>query len=158
MVISILSSSYSTIPPLLSELQKDEVSRWGFSHVPEIKSFNKDGLYEGHTYNWKQVTICRYNELISEDKNFKNPYACHNMVLLCDIAEYSSLCCDLLVPKNQHYETMRAIQNQKWAEQRLLRGVEYAKEGKYKEALRCYAEAIELVPKYAEAYTARGAA
>ena len=87
MVISILSSSYSTIPPLLSELQKDEVSRWGFSHVPEIKSFNKDGLYEGHTYNWKQVTICRYNELISEDKNFKNPYACHNMVLLCDIAE-----------------------------------------------------------------------
>ena len=66
--------------------------------------------------------------------------------------------CDLLVPKNQHYETMRAIQNQKWAEQRLLRGVEYAKEGKYNEALRCYAEAIELVPKYAEAYTARGAA
>ena len=80
------------------------------------------------------------------------------MVLLCDIAEYSSLCCDLSVPEDQHYETMRAIQNQKWAEQRLLRGVEFAKEGKYNEALRCYSEAIELVPKYAEAYTARGAA
>ena len=50
------------------------------------------------------------------------------------------------------------MQNQKWAEQRLLRGVEYAKEGKFAEAVRCYSEAIDLVPKYAEAYTARGAA
>lgn len=50
MVISILSSSYSTIPPLLSELQKDEVSRWGYSRVPELELFDKDGLYEGHSY------------------------------------------------------------------------------------------------------------
>lgn len=49
MVISKLSSNYSTIPPLLSELQKDEVSIWGFSHMPELDSFDKDGLFEGHT-------------------------------------------------------------------------------------------------------------
>ena len=104
------------------------------------------------------LTRCRFNELLATNRLYKNPYACHNMVLLYDINEYSSLCCDFSFPPEQNYERIRAVQNQKWAEQRLLRGVEYAKEGKFAEAVRCYSEAIDLVPKYAEAYTARGAA
>lgn len=92
------------------------------------------------------------------DGNYGNPYAVHNMVLSYDINEYTSLAVDLSFPESQGYEAMRRLQNQEWAEQRLERGIGFAKEGKFNEALRCYNEAIELVPKFADAYTARGAA
>lgn len=92
------------------------------------------------------------------DRNYKNPYAVHNMVLAYHLNEYSSMLLDLTYPPEQSYENMRSVQNRKWGEQRLERGIEYAKEGKYVDAIHCYNEAIELVPKYAEAYTARGAA
>ncbi|KAK8802242.1 hypothetical protein WA588_005215 [Blastocystis sp. NMH] len=137
-----------TIPPTMTQLNQNEVSLWSFSWMPAIDSFDEKGLHDGHTFN----------ELLATNRLYKNPYACHNMVLLYDINEYSSLCCDFSFPPEQNYERIRAVQNQKWAEQRLLRGVEYAKEGKFAEAVRCYSEAIDLVPKYAEAYTARGAA
>lgn len=102
--------------------------------------------------------MCRYNEYLSQDRNYTNPYAVHNMVLSYDINEYASLAFDLSFPESQGYEAMRRAQNQEWAEQRLERGVGFAKEGKFNEALRCYTEAIELVPTFADAYTARGAA
>ena len=80
------------------------------------------------------------------------------MALQLGIVEHMSLRHDLRFPENQNYESMRKVQNQNWAEQRLQRGVEYAKEGKISEAIRCYGDAIELVPTFAEAYTAKGAA
>jgi tetratricopeptide (TPR) repeat protein len=92
------------------------------------------------------------------DRNYSNPYGVHNMVLSYDINEHTSLLHDLSFPESESYEKIRFSQNKIWAEQRLLRGVEYAKEGKFKEALKYYGESVELVPDYAEAYTARGAA
>ena len=100
----------------------------------------------------------RFTNIITSQRNFKNPYACHNMALQLGIVEHMSLLHDLRFPENQNYESMRKVQNQNWAEQRLQRGVEYAKEGKMSEAIRCYGDAIELVPTFAEAYTAKGAA
>ena len=87
-----------------------------------------------------------------------NPYAIHNMLLSYDINEYSSMLVDLSFPEEESYDKMRACQNKKWAEERLTKGVFYAKEGKFNDAIRCYSDAIELVPTYPEAYTARGAA
>ena len=80
------------------------------------------------------------------------------MVLSYDIYEYASLAVDLSFAPEESYDVIRGVQNQKWAEQRLSRGVSLAGEGKLTEAIRCYDDAIELVPRYAEAYTARGAA
>lgn len=80
------------------------------------------------------------------------------MVLTYHLNEYASMLQDLSYPAEEGYQHMRSIQNRKWGEQRLERGVEHAREGRYQEAIHCYNEAIELVPKFAEAYTARGAA
>lgn len=102
--------------------------------------------------------MCRYNELLINDRVYINPYAVHNMVTSYDINEYSSMLLDLSFPEDQSYQSMREFQNQKWAEERLNRGKYYSNEGKLNEAIRCYSEAIELVPTYPEAYTERGAA
>lgn len=80
------------------------------------------------------------------------------MVTSYDINEYSSMLVDLSFPEEQSYINMRSFQNKKWAEERLNKGVYYTKEGKYNDAIRCCSEAIELVPTFPEAYTARGAA
>lgn len=98
------------------------------------------------------------NDFLIEDRLFVNPYAVHNMILSYDINEYSSMLVDLSYPEEQSYLNMRTYQNQMWAEERLQKGVYYTKEGKYNDAVRCCSAAIDLVPKYAEAYTARGAA
>ena len=148
----------SNVPPLLRDLKKEEVANWSFGRIPELNEFDSKGLRDGKRFHRMKRLMCRYNEYLGHDRNYTNPYAVHNMVLSCDIDEYASLAFDLSFPESQGYETMRRAQNQEWAEQRLERGVGFAKEGKLNEALRCYTEAIELVPSFADAYTARGAA
>ena len=49
MVISFVKSSYSTIPPTMTQLNKNEVSLWSFSWMPAIDSFDEKGLHDGHT-------------------------------------------------------------------------------------------------------------
>ena len=139
---------FVTLPPRLDTVKEDDVSFWGFSYLPKVSEFDASLTKNGKTYN----------EWLMNDRNYKNPYAVHNMVLAYHLNEYSSMLVDLAYPPEQSYENMRSVQNRKWGEQRLERGIEYAKEGKYVDAIHCYNEAIELVPKYAEAYTARGAA
>lgn len=41
---------------------------------------------------------------------------------------------------------------------RVARGIAYAKKGDYKEAMKCYTEALEVDPKHVDAFVARGAA
>lgn len=116
------------------------------------------GLRMEKRFHFQTVFTCRYNELLISDRVFINPYAVHNMVTSYDINEYSSLLLDLSFPEDQSYQSMRAFQNQKWAEERLKRGKYYSNEGKLNDAIRCFCEAIELVPTYPEAYIERGAA
>lgn len=96
--------------------------------------------------------------MLISDRVFLNPYAVHNMVVSYDINEYSSMLVDLSFPEDQLYSYMRDNQNHLWAEERIQKGVLYTKEGKYSDAVRCFSDAIDLCPSYAEAYTARGAA
>lgn len=49
MVISFVKSSYSTIPPTMTQLNQNEVSLWSFSWMPAIDSFDEKGLHDGHT-------------------------------------------------------------------------------------------------------------
>ena len=57
-----------------------------------------------------------------------------------------------------YYENIRELQNKKWAELRLLKGVSLAKEKKFHEAIKCYDQAIATYADNADVYTARGAA
>ena len=134
------------------------MERWGFCTVPELDMFDESGMSGGRQCVIELVVMCSYNDILKADRNYTNPYACTNMVSQIGIAQHTSFLHDLSFPDSQNYESMRRVQNQRWAEQRLQRGVEFAKEGKLNEAIRCYSEAIELVPTYADAFTARGAA
>ena len=51
---------------------------------------------------------------------------------------------------------MRKKQNFEWASGMVERGVEYAREKRYNEALNCYSRALEVDEKHCDAFVARG--
>eukprot|EP00617_Octactis_speculum_P010394 CAMPEP_0185796954 /NCGR_PEP_ID=MMETSP1174-20130828/161356_1 /TAXON_ID=35687 /ORGANISM="Dictyocha speculum, Strain CCMP1381" /LENGTH=291 /DNA_ID=CAMNT_0028492349 /DNA_START=1019 /DNA_END=1891 /DNA_ORIENTATION=+ len=55
------------------------------------------------------------------------------------------------------YDTLRDAQNQRWADGRVKRGVQHAKEGRPDDALKAYEQALGMWPKHVDALVARGA-
>ena len=45
------------------------------------------------------------------------------------------------------FEQIKVSQNSTWAQLRVTKGVGYSKEGRYKDALRCFEEALATYPR-----------
>jgi tetratricopeptide (TPR) repeat protein len=92
---------------------------------------------------------------------FRNPQSIHFMTKACQVHEHGSLLGCTMVPANEGYKELRALQNSAWALDSLKRGIAFAKKGgadNWENAIKCYQHAIEVDSKYVDAYTARGAA
>eukprot|EP01006_Ploeotia_vitrea_P048123 TRINITY_DN67198_c12_g3_i2.p3 TRINITY_DN67198_c12_g3~~TRINITY_DN67198_c12_g3_i2.p3 ORF type:complete len:170 (-),score=102.78 TRINITY_DN67198_c12_g3_i2:83-592(-) len=89
---------------------------------------------------------------------FKNP---RGLEIMCDaynITSHSSLLSQPSIDRNDLYKTLRYNQNQLWARESVRRGIEQAKARLYDNALKCYKHALEIEPRFKDAFVARGAA
>ena len=88
---------------------------------------------------------------------FLNPAGLSILLQSYAINQYGSLLPPLHVPPSQLYHALRHTQNQQWARDSTMKGIGMAKRGHYDNALKVYAHALEIEPRYVQAYVARGA-
>ena len=88
---------------------------------------------------------------------FLNPAGLSILLRSYGINQYGSLLPPVVVPPSQLYHALRHAQNQAWARESTVKGIGMAKRGAYDNALKVYAHALEIEPKYVQAYVARGA-
>lgn len=55
-------------------------------------------------------------------------------------------------------DSLRVLQNNSWARDSVLRGISYAKRSLFDQSMKCYNYALDIQPRFVQAYIARGAA
>lgn len=96
-------------------------------------------------------------EALADDPGFLNPGGIAAMLQAYRVGGVLSSLHLLEHESAEGYREVRRRQNRLWCTERVARGVEHARAGRAKEALRAYDRAVELDPTFADAYVARGA-
>jgi len=89
---------------------------------------------------------------------FHNPYSLKFMLEAFYIGDIGSFQPKKPYEGTEFYDKLRELQNREWAQDIVAAGIDCAKKGDYKKAMKNYNEALKIDPYNSDAYTAKGAA
>mmetsp|Transcript_30551 Transcript_30551/g.34105 ORF Transcript_30551/g.34105 Transcript_30551/m.34105 type:complete len:94 (+) Transcript_30551:110-391(+) len=89
---------------------------------------------------------------------FHNPKALDFMVASTCVLEHGSFFPKEEIRQEDYYDKLRIAQTREWSQDIVVTGIDMAKKGDLKNAVRQYNDALKIDPYNADAYTAKGAA
>ena len=154
----------------------DGGSNWGFArttlniatsarahqnahHAPGPSQENSERRDPLHTARESFVSV------LGRDPDFRSPYSYAAMRDAYGVMDGWSVVegGNLRTPEHEarsraFVDEVKAVVRASWAEESVRRGVDFAKRGDYTTAIKCYEQALELDPRNAVAFVAKGAA
>ena len=154
----------------------DGGSNWGFArttlniatsarahqnahHAPGPSQENSERRDPLHTARESFVSV------LGRDPDFRSPYSYAAMRDAYGVMDGWSVVegGNLRTPDHEarsraFVDEVKAVVRASWAEESVRRGVDFAKRGDYTTAIKCYEQALELDPRNAVAFVAKGAA
>jgi tetratricopeptide (TPR) repeat protein len=133
--------------------------------MPPLKSFLADiGVLENAGGGDAKIATLsdeqrkQFNDTLLRKQSFHNPHQLDADVLKYNVWEPGSMVTDMFYEEEEFYDQIRKEQDIEWAQERVKRGVRYAKSRQFAEAIKAYDQALSLDNKHVDAYVARGAA